>query len=217
MDFLKKFNMEIKDKNLLLTALTHSSYSNEHDCENYERLEFLGDAVLEAISSEYFYKRFNLKEGEMTKLRAKYVCEKALCEYAKIVGYIPSIRVGKGQSNNLNETIIADVFEAILAVVFLEFGYDTAKKYVIDIISPFIEQGVDFYSDYKSLIQEFMQTSKKSIEYRLVKEEGPSHDKTYVVELLVDDIIYGTGIGKNKKEAEQNAAYEAYKKCVRKG
>ena len=217
MDFLETFNIKIRDKKLLLTALTHSSYSNEHDCENYERLEFLGDAVLETISSEYFFKHYNLKEGEMTKLRARYVCEKALCEYAKKVGYIPYIRVGNGQAHNLNETIIADVFEAILAVVFLEFGYDTAKKYVLDIISPFIEQGTDFYSDYKSLIQEFMQTSKKSIEYKLVKEEGPSHDKTYVVELLVDGMLYGTGTGKNKKEAEQNAAYEAYKKSVRKG
>ena len=217
MDFLKKFDINIKNKDLLLTALTHSSYSNEHGCENYERLEFLGDAVLETISSEYFFKNYNLKEGEMTKMRAKYVCEKALCEYAKTIGYIPYIRVGKGQVGNVNDTIVADIFEAILGVIFLEFGYEVAKKYVLDIITPFIESGADFYSDYKSLIQEYMQTSKKSIEYKLIKEEGPPHDKTYVVELLADDIVYGTGIGKNKKEAEQHAAYEAYKKCVRKG
>ena len=217
MDFLEKYNIKIKDKNLLLTALTHSSYSNEHDCENYERLEFLGDAVLETISSEYFFRNYNLKEGEMTKMRAKYVCEKALCEYAKEVNYIPFIKVGHGQSNNVNDTIIADVFEAILGVIFLENGYEIAKKYVLDIMTPFIKSNADFYSDYKSLIQEFVQTSKKSIEYKLVEEYGPAHDKTYVVELLVDGIVYGRGTGKNKKEAEQQAAYEAIKKSVRKG
>ena len=217
MDFLEKYGIKIKDKDLLLTALTHPSYSNEHDCDNYERLEFLGDAVLETISSEYFFKNYNLKEGEMTKMRAKYVCEKALCEYAKEVGYIPFIRVGKGQVDNINDTIIADIFEAILGVIFLENSYEISKKYILDIISPYIENGTDFYSDYKSLIQELVQTSKKSIDYKLIKEEGPPHDKTYVVELLVDGIVYGRGVGKNKKEAEQHAAYEAYKKSARKG
>lgn len=216
MDFLEKYDIKIKDKDLLLTALTHSSYSNEHDCDNYERLEFLGDAVLETITSEYFYKNYDLKEGEMTKMRAKYVCEKALSKYADVVGYIPFIRVGKGQANNINDTIIADIFEAIIGCIFLEFGFDRTKKYVLEVISPFIESGTDFYSDYKSLIQELVQTSKKSVDYKLVKEEGPAHDKTYVVELLVDGVVFGTGTGKNKKEAEQQAAYEAYKKSARK-
>lgn len=217
MDFLEKYDIKIKDKELLLTALTHSSYSNEHECENYERLEFLGDAVLETITSEFLYKNYKLKEGEMTKIRAKYVCEKALAEYAKIVGYTPYIRLGKGQINNLNETIIADVFEAIIGAVFLECGYDKTKEYILNIISPFIKNNADFYSDYKSLMQELVQTSKKSVEYKLIKEEGPPHDKTYIVELLVDNIVYGRGIGKNKKEAEQHAAYEAYQKSARKG
>lgn len=217
MDFLEKYGIIINNKKNLLTALTHSSYSNEHYCNNYERLEFLGDAVLETITSEYLYKNYELKEGEMTKIRAKYVCEKALAEYAKVVGYVPFIRVGKGQLNDLNDTIIADVFEAIIGAVFLECGYEKTKKYVLEVISPFIEKGADFYSDYKSLIQELVQTSKKSIEYNLIEESGPPHDKTYVVELLVDGIAYGKGVGKNKKEAEQNAAYEAYKKSARKG
>lgn len=216
MNFLEKYGIKIEDKKLLTTALTHTSYSNEHDCESYERLEFLGDAVLELITSEYFFKTKDLKEGDMTKLRARYVCEHANYEYSKKVGFIPYIRLGNGQLHNLNETIIADVFEAILGVVFLECGYEVSKKYILEVITPFIEENKVFYSDYKSLLQEVMQTSKKTLEYRLVKEEGPSHDKTYTFEVVVDDIVYGQGIGKNKKEAEQNAAKDAYNKSVHK-
>ena len=127
MKFLEKYGIYLKDQNQLLTALTHTSYSNEHGCENYERLEFLGDAVLELITSEYFYEKKDFREGDMTKIRSRYVCEHANYEYAKKVGFIPYIRVGKGQINNVNETIIADVFEAILGAVFLEYGYEVSK------------------------------------------------------------------------------------------
>ena len=135
MDFLDKYDVHINNKELLLTALTHTSYAYEHHVPSYERLEFLGDAVLQLISSEYLYKNMNLKEGEMSKVRASYVCEDALYEYAKKIGYIPYIRVGKGQSGNVNETIIADIFEAILGSIYLDQGFDVCKKYIYKYIS----------------------------------------------------------------------------------
>jgi len=215
MKFLEKYNLHFSDDKNLKIALTHTSYANEHNCESYERLEFLGDAVLELISSEYFYNNYNYAEGQMTKIRSSYVCEHALYEYAKVIGYIPYIRVGNGQIDNVNETIIADVFEAILGAIFLEFGYEKSKAYALSIIVPFIEKGVKFYSDYKSLLQELVQTDKKSLEYRIIEDYGPAHDKTYVVEVVIDDMIYGKGTGKSKKEAEQHAARDAYRKSVK--
>ncbi len=215
MKFLEKYGIKLKNEELLKTALTHTSYANEHKVESYERLEFLGDAVLQLITSEYFYRNYNYLEGEMTKMRSRYVCEHALYEYAKVIGFIPYIRVGNGQIHNVNETIIADVFEAILACIFLECGFDTSKKYVLDVIVPFIEKNTVFYSDYKSALQEMVQTDKKSLEYNLVKETGPAHNRTYVVEVVVDGIVYGVGSGKSKKEAEQHAAFDAYKKSVK--
>ncbi len=213
MKFLRELGIDIDNKNLLYTALTHTSYANENNCESYERLEYLGDAVLELIMSEYFYLNTNLTEGEMSKIRASYVCESALYEYAKKINLIPYIKVGHGIHNE-NETIIADIFEAVLAVVYLDKGYDVAKQYIYKIIIPFIEEKKVFLSDYKSHLQEMVQTEKKSLEYILVSETGPSHDKTFKVNVLVDDIIFGTGIGKSKKEAEQNAAKDAIKKAA---
>ena len=215
MDFLEKYGIFLKDKKTLETALTHTSYANEHKCESYERLEFLGDAVLELATSEYFYENYDYQEGKMTKTRSRHVCEHALYEYAKVVGFIPLIKVGNGQIHNVNETIIADVFEAILGAIFLELGYAKARDYVLSIIKPFIEANIDLYSDYKSLLQELVQTGKKSLEYKLIKETGPAHDKTYVVEVSIDGITYGVGSGKSKKEAEQHAALDAYKKSVK--
>lgn len=215
MDFLEKYGIYIEDKELLQSALTHTSYSNEHKCPSYERLEYLGDAVLELIVSEYFYLHTDLKEGDMTKIRSRYVCESANYEYSKVVGFIPYIRVGNGQIHDVNETIIADVFEAILAVVYLEKGFEVAKKYVLTVITPFIESNQIFYSDYKSLLQELIQTDKKSLEYRPVGEYGPAHDRRYEFEVVIDNIVYGKGIGKSKKEAEQNAAKDAYSKSAK--
>ena len=117
MKYLEKMGIEIKNKELLETALTHSSYSNEHNCDNYERLEYLGDAILESVTSEYLYLNTDYSEGEMTKIRANYVCEKALATYSKKLGIDKYIRLGHGQINNLNDTIIADVFEAVAAAI----------------------------------------------------------------------------------------------------
>lgn len=212
MDFLNKYGIDIENKDLLLEALTHSSYSNEHDCKNYERLEFLGDAVMQAIISEYFYLNTEDKEGVMSKTRASYVCEQALAFYAKEIGIDKNIRVGKGQLNNINDTIIADCFESVLGVIFLDKGFEVAKKYVYETVIPFIEAKKDFLTDYKSLLQELVQTDKKSLEYEVTNEYGPAHDKTFEVDVKIDNIVYGKGIGKSKKEAEQNAALDAYNK-----
>ncbi len=216
MEFVKKYNLEKIDKKLLDEALTHSSYSNEHkDTNNYERLEFLGDAILEFITSEYFYNNTNYKEGIMTKKRASFVCEQALAHYAKDIGLDKYIKVGHGQEGNINDTIIADVFESVLGAIYLSFGIDFAKDYIYKIVIPYIEKDFVFFGDYKSLLQEYVQTDKKSLEYVLVNEYGMDHDKTFEVEVKIDDIIYGKGIGKSKKEAEQKAAFDAYKKSVK--
>ena len=212
MDFLRKYGININNKELLLTALTHSSYANEHNCSSYERLEFLGDSVLQVIVSEYLYNNYDLKEGEMSKKRASYVCEDALYEYEKNIGYSSYIRVGHGQLNNVNETIVADVFEAILGAIYLDLGFDVAKKYIYDIVVPYIKDNHVFLSDYKSRLQEMTQMEKKTIEYVLVSEEGPSHDKTFTVEARIDGMIFGKGIGRSKKEAEQEAAKDAFKR-----
>lgn len=216
MNFLKKFNININNNKLLTVALTHSSYANEHGhCENYERLEFLGDAVLEVVVSEYLFLNTNYKEGQMTKLRASYVCEKALATYSKKIGIDKEIKLGHGQINNLNDTIIADVFEAIIGAIYLDQGFDTAKKYIEDIIVPYIDKQIDFNVDYKTRLQELVQTGKKSLEYEVVKEEGEAHKKTFEVVVKIDNIIYGKGIGNSKKEAEQMAALDAYNKSAR--
>ncbi len=212
MDFLEKFGIKINNKDLLLQALTHSSYSNEHDCKNYERLEFLGDAVLQILMSDYLYNNMDLTEGEMSKTRASYVCESACAKYAEELNYVSYIRVGHGQMNNINETIIADIFESIMGCIYLDQGLEEARKLFNKVVIPCVENHSIFAADYKSKLQELVQTTKKSLEYRVVGESGPAHDKKFDVEVVIDNIIYGRGSGKSKKEAEQMAALDAYNK-----
>lgn len=212
MDFLSKFGIEIENKDLLLTALTHSSYSNEHDVVNYERLEFLGDAVLQILMSDYLYNNLDLSEGDMSKTRASYVCESACAKYAEAINYKPYIRVGHGQINNINDTIVADIFESIMGCIYLDKGMAAAKSLFDQVVIPCVENHDIFFGDYKSKLQEMVQTSKRSLEYRLISETGPAHDKVFEVEVVIDNIIYGKGIGKSKKEAEQKAAFDAFKK-----
>ena len=214
MKFLENMGIKINNEELLKTALTHSSYSNEHNCENYERLEYLGDAILEAVTSEYLYLNTDYKEGEMTKIRANYVCEKALACYSRDIGIDKCIRLGHGQIHNLNDTIIADVFEAVAAVIYLDQGYNVVKKYLDDIIIPYIKEKKNFNTDYKTMLQEAVQTTRRSLEYVLLDEYGEAHDKTFEMAVKIDNIVYGKGIGKSKKEAEQNAALDALNKSA---
>jgi len=213
MNFLEKYGIKIANEDLLLMALTHSSYSNEHNTENYERLEFLGDAVLQLVTSEYFYKTLDKSgEGELSKVRASFVCEEALAQYSKDIGIDKHIRVGNGQLKDINDTIIADCFESVLGAIYLDKGFLVAKNYVLNVLTPYVREHHIFLGDYKSRLQEMVQTDKKSLEYRLVSESGPSHDKTFIFEVVIDGIVYGKGTGKSKKEAEQNAARDALQK-----
>ncbi len=218
MDFLQIFEkrgFKIQNIAQMKTAFTHSSYAHEHHVESYERLEFLGDAVLELITSDYFYIHTKLKEGNMTKTRASFVCEHALATYAKEIGLDNYILVGHGQMGKVNDTIIADVFESVLGAIYLEFGYERAKDYCDAIILPYIKNGTHFLSDYKSLLQELVQTDKESLSYVLESESGPPHNKVFTVHVTIDGIIFGRGSGRSKKEAEQKAAFDAYQKRAR--
>lgn len=213
MKSLLKFGIDLSHSHLLPIALTHTSYANEHNCISYERLEFLGDAVLELVSSDYIYKSRKLSEGEMSKKRSLYVCENALFEYAKELDLANYIKVGNSVRYP-NKTVIADVFEAVIGVIYLELGIEVVTKFFNDLIVPYIERNVDFLNDYKSSLQELVQTDKKSVDYVLVKEEGPAHMKRFVINAVIDGIVYGTGSGSSKKDAEQMAAKEAINKCV---
>lgn len=208
---LEKYGIDMSDSKLLSTALTHTSYANEHGVESYERLEFLGDAVLELISSDYIYKTNKYTEGEMSRKRSLYVCENALYEYSKELNLKNYIKVGNGVKEP-NKTVIADVFEAVIGAMYLEKGINTVEYFFKTLIVPYIESDVDFLMDYKSTLQELVQTEKKSVEYVVVKEGGPAHKKYFVVNVIIDGICYGEGTGRSKKEAEQHAAKEAIKK-----
>lgn len=211
-NIFEKYGIIFKNDDLIKEALTHSSFSNEHDTLCYERLEFLGDAVLEIVCSDYLYKNTSLKEGQMSKLRSLYVCENALYEYSKEISLKDYILLGNGQE--ANKTIISDVFESCMAVIYLEYGIDKVKELFSKLIVPYIERKEDFLMDYKSLLQESVQTVKKSVDYKLISESGPAHEKTFEVEVIVDGLVYGHAFGHSKKEAEQNAAKEALNKKV---
>ena len=216
MDIVKYLNVDLNNK-LYQTAFTHTSYANEHNVESYERLEYLGDAVLELIMSEYLYLNVSDGEGKMTKLRAHYVCENALYEYSLHLGLNQHILLGKGESDNggnLRKAIVADIFESFTGALFLDKGIDVVKDFIYKYVIPIIEnKEIDFFDDYKSVLQELVQTDKRSLEYVVINEEGPAHNKTFTVEVKIDDVIYGRGVAHSKKEAEQNAAKDALKKC----
>ena len=211
MKIFKKINLNPTNINLYITAVTHSSFTNEHNLKSdYERLEFLGDAVLEIIISEYLYKERKLEEGIMTRMRASYVCEEACATYAKELGLEQDIKIGSGET--INQTILADVFEAFVAAIYLDQGFEFTKKFVLDIIIKYIEKNVDFLHDYKSTLQELVQTVKKSVVYEVIDEKGPSHNKTFTSIVKIDGIIMGTGTAGSKKASEQEAARDALSK-----
>ena len=217
MEVYERFNIIPNQKSLYVQAFTHTSYANEHGLKSYERLEFLGDAVLELIMSEYLIKNTEFEEGKMTKLRSHYVCESALYEYSMRLKLNDYILLGHGeeQSGGRNrKAIVADIFEAFVGAMFLDQGLEFVKKFIYENIIPLIEKKeVDFFSDYKSILQEFVQTDRRSLAYEIVNEEGPAHDKTFTVEVRIDNIVYGRGTAHSKKEAEQEAAKDALKKA----
>ncbi len=217
MQILKDLGIPYHKIELYEQAFTHTSYANEMKTESYERLEYLGDAVLELIISEYLYKVTDYAEGKMTKLRSSYVCENALYEYSSLLGLNAYLKLGKGEEERdgrHNKTIVADIFESFIGAMFLDCGFEVVREFIYERVIPLIkDHKVDLVEDYKSVLQEFVQTDRKSLNYELVKESGPAHDKTFEIAVKIDDIVYGVGVAKSKKEAEQLAAKEALKKA----
>lgn len=218
MEILEHLEIKPNNEKLYERALTHTSYANENDIESYERLEYLGDAVLELIISEYLYKNTEYEEGEMTKYRSHYVCENALYEYSLRLHLNDYIKLGKGElesGGKFRKAIVADIFESFIGAMFLDKGLDEVKKFIYKHVIPLIEnKEIDFFSDYKSILQELVQTDRRTLHYDVVNEEGPAHNKTFTVEVKIDNIVYGKGIAHSKKEAEQEAAKDALKKSA---
>lgn len=212
-----KLNIDVKDMSLYETAFTHTSYANEHDKVSYEKLEFLGDSIVDMIISEYLYNK-DLEEGQMTKIRASYVCENALARYAKDLNFDKYLLLGRGESNNKakKDSILADIFEAFIAALYLDQGFDKTKEVVTSIIIPYIEDEVMFFDDYKSKLQEVVQDLQKDLVYEQIDEKGPAHDKNFTFVVKIDDVVYGKGEGHSKKEAEQGAAKSALEKLINK-
>ena len=218
----KVLGYTFKDKGIINQAIIHSSYINEHQMSplaHNERLEFLGDAVLELVTSEFIFNGFtNLPEGEMTKLRAAVVCESALSERARVLNLGDFLLMSKGEAaggGRERESILADFFEAIIGAIYIDGGYAPARDFTLNALADDIKsmKGLKWIADCKTHLQEQLQKkSKEPIEYRVIKEEGPEHAKIFTVELVHCGEVMGQGVGKSKKEAEQEAARIAIEK-----
>ncbi|SCZ76914.1 ribonuclease III [Acidaminobacter hydrogenoformans] len=208
-----------KDRKLLIEALTHSSYSNERrneNVQNNERLEFLGDAVLSIAISERLFKLYTeLPEGELTKIRAKVVCEATLSDCAKRMKLGEAMRFGRGEEmtgGRQRASILADAFEALIAAIYLDSGMETAARFVCQQMEKPLQDAISgkVFLDYKTHLQELIQTQRDNrIRYEIVREEGPDHSKVFHTQVLLNEEVVGAGQGRSKKEAEQEAARAA--------
>lgn len=215
--FEEKIGYSFKNKNLLHEALSHSSYANE--CKkgrnSNERLEFLGDSVLSIVISEHLFNHFkHLPEGDLTKIRASLVCEKALFEFSKQISLGEFILLGKGEENTGGRnrpSIVSDAFEAVIAAVFLDGGMEAAREYVLGFIPKDLDKNSSKkLQDYKTILQEIIQRNpEEKVEYVLRSQSGPDHDRHFVVEVCLNTNVIGHGEGHSKKQAEQQAAKEA--------
>lgn len=215
MEFEKRIGYSFKDPELLVTALTHSSYSNEKRLKKQEcneRLEFLGDAVLELISSEQIFRDHpDQPEGDLTRIRASYVCEPTLALCAREICLGDYLQLGKGEDQTggrERDSILSDAMEATIGAVYMDGGFESAQRYVEEFILKDIEKKSLFY-DSKTYLQEIVQRDLKKLEYVLLKEEGPDHNKSFEVGVFIDGKQLTTAVGRTKKKAEQAAAYEA--------
>ena len=214
--FEQNIGYEFKDKSLLQTALTHTSYANEHKVQSNEKLEYLGDAILEFVTSEYLFKNYKkLKEGEMTKVRATVVCEDSLYKVAKKHNFSDFLIIGKSEmfcNGNEKPAILADSVEAVIAAMYLDSGIENVRTFIVDNLKDWIEiasQNVG-KKDYKTVLQEELQKhGTVHIEYNIIKEEGPDHSKKFTAEVKCDGKKLATGTGSNKKQAEMEAAHKA--------
>ena len=216
----EKLGFDFHDINLLVTALTHRSYVNEHKntAEHNERLEYLGDAVLELVSSDFLYRTYDEPEGIMTAVRAALVRTESIGEAGKALGYAPLVRLSKGEQMGVeraHDVILADCFEAVIGAIYLDQGYEAAKdfisKHILVKIDEILEEGS--WRDPKSYVQELAQKIDGVTPiYKTLKEDGPDHDKTFTVGLYVGNTLKGTGTGHSKQEAQTAAAREGVKK-----
>ncbi|MBO8162395.1 MAG: ribonuclease III [Brevibacillus sp.] len=221
MDFAQlqeEIGIRFRDESVLRQAFTHSSYVNEQKgkrISDNERLEFLGDAVLELTVSQFLYKSFpKMSEGEMTKLRAAIVCEPSLVKFAQLLRFGDLVLLGKGEEltgGRQRPALLADVFEAFIGALYLDQGLDVVFRFMEKYVYPRIDKG-EFtqITDFKSQLQEFVQQENLGeIQYRIIQERGPAHNREFVSEVLLNDKPLGTGVGRSKKEAEQRAAARA--------
>jgi ribonuclease-3 len=214
----ERIGYHFQDTYLLSCALTHSSWANEqkiHRYKDYERLEFLGDAVLEMISSAFLFHEYpDMREGELSKRRAALVCEPSLAECARRLGIEQHIRLGRGaeaDGGREKDSIVSDVMEALIGAMYLDSGsVQVVREFVMTHILADAGERHLFY-DAKSILQEIVQKEQKSVRYEVLEETGPGHDRTYTVAVRIDGQTAGTGRGKSKKNAEQHAAFEAVK------
>ena len=212
----QKIGYTFRDFSLLERAMMHSSFTNEKNLPKYkcnERLEFLGDAVLELVSSEFLFRESpKMPEGELTKTRASMVCEPSLALCARDIGLGGYLLLGKGEEatgGRLRDSVTSDAMEALIGAVYLDGGFTSAKEFIHKFVLTDLEDKKLFY-DSKTILQEMVQAKKAGIiTYRLVKEEVPDHNKSFYVEVLIGDRVSGKGVGRTKKAAEQQAAYEA--------
>ncbi|MDO4747461.1 MAG: ribonuclease III [Candidatus Saccharibacteria bacterium] len=215
-----KLGFEFNDIDLLVVALTHRSYVNEHKSahEHNERLEFLGDAVLELVSSDFLFRNYDYPEGVMTALRAALVRTESIGDAGKELGYAPLVRLSRGEklgSERAHDVILADCFEAVIGAIYLDRGYEAARefieKHILVKIETILEE--ESWRDPKSYVQELAQKiDGQTPVYRTLKEEGPDHDKKFTVGIYVGDTLKGTGVGHSKQEAQTEAAREGVKK-----
>ena len=215
----KELGYTFKDKNLLQTALTHTSFAYEKGTVSNEKLEFLGDSILEFLSSIYIYNNYpKLKEGEMTKVRAQVVCEASLHKVAIAHNFSDFLRLGKSErvsGGKVKSAILADSVEAVIAAMYIDGGLEVVNNFIIKNLKEEIEfatQNVG-QKDYKTVLQEILQKNGNvHIEYKIIKESGPDHDKSFVAEVLCNKKVLASGSGKSKKHAEMEAAKLAIEK-----
>lgn len=215
---LADFGIDFSDLSLLETAFTHSSYANEHrllKISHNERLEFLGDAVLQLMISKYLYKKYpDRPEGEMSKLRSTFVREESLASFSRACGFDSFLRLGRGEEKSggrNRDTILGDAFEAFLGALLLDKGEKTVEEFIHKVMIPRLEKGnFERVTDYKTALQEILQVNGEiAISYQVVAESGPAHDKIFEVEVSADQLVIGRGRGRSKKLAEQAAAKNA--------
>ncbi len=216
MQLLKEFSIKPNNIHLYELAFLHESYSNENGIlECYERLEFLGDAVLDLVVSEFLYNMdSNLTEGQLTRMRSNYVCKKALYIYSTEIGLDKYIKLGAGPNLTRREinSVISDVFESFIGALYLDLGLENVKEFLSKTVTPHIKNKDIFFYDYKSELKQLCDKDCLEIIYELINEEGEPHEKTFTIAAIINGKNYGTGTGGSKKEAEQNAAKMALSK-----